>query len=499
MSKCLSMLALCLIVIPAAANGAVKRQLDLVPWPQKITFGSGTLVVPRDISIVVAKDSPVAVQDIAETLMGDLREFGFSPISGEQLEPKIVLGLSLDGALGGEGYRLVVDGDIHITAADETGLFWGTRTLLQLLAKGPGQPVPYLDITDKPLVGFRGLMIDTARQFHSIAFHRQMVKRLASYKLNAYHIHFNDDQSYTLPSDKYPNLPTPGRHYTKQELKDLVKLAAQYHVTIIPEIEMPCHDTALCKALPQLLCKDKTEGRTVCAGSDRSFEVLKNLVSETMEIFPGPYFHIGGDEVDCNAWNGCPDCEARKRAEGLTSNESLYNWFINRCNRYVRTKGRKTVLWNYAAPTVRPAIDKNVLIDEWNLAFSTPGDMLAAGYDLVNAHCEPLYVFKTAAAYTPQQLAEWNVWTFGFANIPPPDDRPVMKPSKHLKGVKMCSWENVEQSENAILFGIGDSIPGFASPSPRLPVVAERAWTGNSTTVEDLVGRVETMRNNTTR
>jgi hexosaminidase len=481
-----------------AANSAFSESKAdrpcLVPWPQKITFGCGVLVAPKGISIGVANDSPAAVQDVAETLAADLNELGFSPSKGAKSQLRIVLGLSQAKSLGNEGYRLAVDRDIRITASNETGLFWGTRTLLQLLAKGPGQAVPYLQITDKPLVGFRGLMIDTARQFHSIAFHRQMVKRLASYKLNVYHIHFNDDQSYTLPSEKYSNLPTPGRHYTKQQLNDLVKLAAQYHVTIIPEIEMPCHDTAICTGLPQLLCKGKTEGRTVCAGSNRSFEVLKNLISETMEIFPGPYFHIGGDEVDCNVWSGCPDCEARKRAEGLTSNESLYNWFINRCNRFVRSKGRRTVLWNYASPTVRPEIDKNVLIDEWNLAFSTPGDMLAAGYELVNAHCEPLYVFKTAAAYTPQQLAEWNVWTFGFANIPPPDDRPVMKPGKQLKGVKMCSWENVEQSENAILFGIGDSVKGFASPAPRLPVVAERAWTGNSTTVEDLVGRVERLR-----
>ena len=465
----------------------------LVPWPQKVVIGSGYLTLRAKISIVVPKDPPPAIRDVAETFAGDLRGLGFAPVVTERSEApgaKIILGLRPDKSLGVEGYRLTVNRGISIRAATNTGLFWGTRTALQLLAKGPGQRAPYLTITDKPLVPFRGLMVDVARQLHSIAFHRQMVKRLAAYKLNVYHIHFNDDQSYTLPSEKYPDLPTPERHYSKQELKDLVKLAAHYHVTIVPEVEMPGHDSALCAGVPDALCRGKSQGGTVCAGSNRSFEVLKNLISETTDIFPGPYLHIGGDEVDFGAWNNCPDCEARKRSEGLTSNESLYNWFINRCNRFVRSKGRRTVLWNYANPATRPAIDKDVLIDFWNFAFGNPGDLLASGYDLINAHCEPLYVFRTAAAYSPRTLAEWDVRHFGFANLPPPDTRPVIAPSKQLKGVCMCSWENAERVENAILFGIGDSAEGFATPAPRLPVVAERAWTGSATTVDDVLRRV---------
>jgi hexosaminidase len=490
MKKLLLLIALLAVAAGSRVCGEVQTDRPcLVPWPQKITMREGSFIAPKALSIAIAGRNMAATRRVAETFANDLAEMGFAPPWTDS-SPMIFLALSADKTLGAEGYRLKVDKDIRITAATETGLFWGTRTALQLLANGPGQPVSRMSIFDKPLIPLRIVMIDVARQFHSIGFHRQFVKKLASYKLNAYHIHFSDDQSYTLPSDKYPSLPTPNRHYAKEELEALVRLAGQYHVMIIPEVEMPGHNSALCAGVPDVVCRGKKPAGTVCVGSNRSFEVLKNLITETMDIFPAPYFHIGADEVGFEAWDNCPDCEHRKLSEGLKSNESLYNWFINRCNRFVRSKGRRTIVWNCVNPASRPTIDKNVLVDQWNIAFTKPGDLVSAGYDLVNASCEPLYAFKTFAAFSPEQLAEWNVWRFGLASKPVSDDSPCIAPTKQLKGVCYCSWENTEKVQNAILFGDGDSAKGFASPAPRVPVVAERAWTGNATTAADLLGRV---------
>ncbi|MDO8586411.1 MAG: beta-N-acetylhexosaminidase [Armatimonadota bacterium] len=493
MSRSLSMAVVLTLAfagrVPAAAVDHANRPC-LVPWPQKITMRAGSFTAPARLSIEVAGKTP-AGRRVADTFAYDLREIGFAPVLTTRATPtgaRIVLRLADDRSLGAEGYRLSVDGGIRITAATEAGLFWGTRTALQLLAKGPGRPVPYLSISDKPLLPFRASMVDVARQFHTIGFHRQMVKRLASCKLNVYHIHFSDDQSYTLPSEKYPSLPTPGRHYSKDELKGLVRLAARYHVTILPEVDMPGHSEALSRAVPEIACRE-TPGQPICPSSNRSFEILKNLITEAADIFPGPYFHIGADEVNFAMWDNCPDCRARKVSENLKDNESLYNWFINRVNRFVRSKGRRTIVWTGFKPTVRPAIDKNVLVDQWDNGYANPTDLLAAGYDLLNASSTPLYVVRDWAS-PPEMIAEWDVWHFGPVTAPLPYVPPKIAPTERLKGVCFCSWENSESVQDAILFGIGEPVQGYAGPAPRAPIMAERAWTGSGTSKADLLRRV---------
>lgn len=531
-----------LLSLCAGCAMATASRPNLVPWPRKVTMGIGSLVVPKALTI---KPGSSAAGKVAVTFAQDLRDIGFTADAqggntsqaqvvdagvtteigklgpkagwksigsgftapglwdeknGRWIDPSsanvkwgkgkvgVILAIAPDKSLGAEGYRLKVGKDIRISAPTETGLFWGTRTLLQLLANGPGKPIPQLTIVDKPMLSYRAVMVDVARQFHTIGFHREMVKKLAAYKLNVYHIHFTDDQSYTLPSDAYPDLPTPDRHYTKQELKDLVKLAAKYHVMIVPEVEMPGHNTALCAGLPDVVCQGKKPGGTVCVGSNRSFNALKTLITETMDIFPAPYFHLGADEVGFEAWDGCPDCEKRKISESLKSNESLYTWFINRCNRFVNSKGRRSIAWDCFKTSVRPAVDKNVLVDEWDPGYAMPNDLLKNGYDLINSSCNPLYVCR-GWFHSPEQVAAWDVWHFG-PMAPPPNEPPKIAPTKKLIGAQFCSWENNESVQDAIMFGIGKSAEGYASPGPRAQILAERAWTGNTTSKEDLLERL---------
>jgi hexosaminidase len=490
MKRSIFVIAIIMMAFAGHLCAAASARPTLVPWPQKVTMIEGSLTAPKSLSIGVAGKN-AATRSVAETFAYDLKELGFLAVPASK-SPTIILGLSPDKTLGDEGYRLSVDKNIRITAATEQGLFWGTRTALQLLAKGPGEPVQRMNIFDKPLLPMRGVMVDVARQFHTIGFHRRFVKRLASYKLNFYHIHLSDDQSYTLPSEKYPQLPTRDRHYTKDELKALVKLAARYHVTIIPEIDMPGHAAALWEAVPSIICRD-TPGGAMCPSSNRSFAILRNLITEATDIFPGPYFHIGADEVSYDLWSKCPDCKSRKISEGLKDNQSLYNWFINRMNRFVRSKGRRTIVWTGFKPTTQPFIDKNVLVDQWDNGFADPRELLAAGYDLLNSISTPLYVVRDWS-HSPEKIAEWDVWHFGLAHEPLPYLAPKMEPSKKLKGVGFCSWENSEAVQEAVLFGIGKSEQGYSSPAPRVPVMAERGWTGSATTADDLLRRVGVVR-----
>ena len=464
----------------------------LIPWPRKITMGKGVVVFNTKLSIAVAGNNLRAARQVAETFAADLSDLGFAAAvlkDSEAAGADITLRLALDRSLGREGYRMSVDRGMTIRAGAELGLFWGTRTALQLLRKGPGVSVPKLSVFDKPEFGYRGLMVDVARQFHSIEFHRKMVKKLAAYKMSIYHIHFADDQSYTLPSTAFPALPTPDRHYTKEQLRDLAALAAQYHVTIIPEIDLPGHASALSAAIPDMVCRGKQPGGVICIGSERSLAAVEALVTEAMDLFPGPYFHIGADEVDYNRWNDCPDCMVAKARYGVKDNEALYNCFINRMNCFVKSKGRKMIIWEGFKVGSKPTIDKDILIDQWANSYAMPRDVAKAGYDMINASWTPLYICRTSAT-APETIAEWSAIHFGDPHPPKElEELLTVEKTKQLKGICMCSWENSEQVQDAVLWGIGQSAEGYAAPAARLPIVAERAWSG-STPADDLISRV---------
>jgi len=483
------LMAACLLLLASCCMGVEKP--NLLPWPKNVTIGNGAITLPKRITIFAP--SKEAAQ-VASTFAADLKESGFTAsVIDKPKAANITLDLIKDDSLGEEGYKISIDSGIRIAAPTETGLFWGTRTLLQILSNGPDKNIPKLTIWDKPELKYRALMVDPARNFHSIEFHKKMVKTLAACKMNYYHIHFTDHQSYTLPSESYPDLPTKGRHYTKDQLTELVRLAEDYHVTIVPELDCPGHAGAMVDAIPEFTCQGKGRIGVICPSSEKSIKVLETLLTEVMDIFPGPYVHIGADEVDSSNWTGCPDCEALKVKEGLADNHALYKHFINRMNRFIKDKGRRMIVWEGFSPSHEPKIDKDVIVEQFENAYAQAREYIAAGHDLINASWSPLYVVRNISNST-EDLARWNPLYFGRF-IPPKlqklDEMVKIEPTKQLIGVSICSWENIEAGEEPMLLGIGQSPEGYSAPQPRLLVVAERAWSGGATDAQDLLRRVQ--------
>ncbi len=474
----LRMLIVFMCLVPAVETRS-DTMPKLIPQPCKLIRMKGAFSPAVDLCVMAASGEKGTAQT-AETLVSDLRETGFNAtVSKDAKAAGIILKIINDKSLGDEGYRLKVGEEIIITAYKQDGLFWGTRTVLQLLETGQKTTIPMLLIEDKPRYRYRGCMVDVARWFHSLKFHQRMIKNLSRYKINFYHIHFSDDQSFTLPSEHYPSLPSQKRCYTKQELDELVNLAERYHVTIIPEIDIPGHATTLCAAVPELVCRGKPPGGVICAGSEKSYAALEALVSETMDIFPGPYFHIGADEVNFAAWDGCPDCAEMIKKEKLKDNHGLYNYFINRINRFVKSKGRRTIVWEGFKPGTTPFVDKDIIVDQFENHYAMPDELIQAGYDLINASWAPLYIARNMS--TPaEQIAEWNPTYFGKHPPPKPlTDMVHIQDTKQLLGACMCTWENPESVEDGLLFGIGEPVPGYSQPEPRLPIFAGRVWIGN--------------------
>jgi hexosaminidase len=477
---------------------AEPAELKLVPYPQEVKFQKGVFIPGKHLNLTYDKGDKEIIR-VAETCVKDLAGIGFSVSHGKALAVNkasvIILSINDDQGLGKEGYRLKIDSTVSITAASVEGLFWGTRTLLQLISAGPKKGIPQLTITDRPEFEYRGLMIDAARRFHSIEFHIETIKRLASFKLNRYQIHFSDHESYTLPSAAFPSLPTKDRHYTTEGIKKLVDVARQYHVMIVPEIDVPGHSGALIRGIKNLGCGDRGGGGKLCIGKEDTYEVLEKLFSEIMEMIPGEYWHLGADEVSYNGAK-CNHCAARMKQENLQDGTQLYHYFVNRMHGFVKSKGRQMLVWEGFSPTLAPNIHEDILVCPFDVKHRgrMPIDYFKAGYKVLNTSWSPLYVADKIYMTTPEVIARWSPYMFGAGRSPQPFAYwKKFKPQDFrgkIIGGQMCSWAIEEKAEEGLLFGTGPGFPDYGRPGPRVQIMAERVWTGSGTTVKDLLERV---------
>ncbi len=286
-----------------------------------------------------------------------------------------------------EGYKLIVTPQqVTISGKTPQGIFYGTQTFLQLLPQD-GKPketvqIPSVTIEDHPRFQWRGMHLDVSRHFFDADYVKSMIDQMARLKMNSFHWHLVDDQGWRIEIKKYPKLteigawrkgtgkapwnysaepaqkgkPKYGGYYTQEEIKEIVDYAAQRFINIVPEIEMPGHATSMIFAYPELSCKGKPWSMDddesfefsdpLCAGNEKTFEVLEGVLSEVIELFPSKYIHIGGDECKKAPWAKCPKCQKRMEEEELESLEELQSYFIKRIEKFVVSKGRRIIGWD---------------------------------------------------------------------------------------------------------------------------------------------------------
>lgn len=256
----------------------------------------------------------------------------------------VVLKTKKDESLGAEGYRLTVTPrGVAIDAGDKSGLFYARKTLEQLESQYKGKKIPCGVIEDKPRFAWRSMMLDSARHFVPVADVKKFIDVMADYKFNKLHFHLTDDQGWRLPVPGYPKLKEVasvreetfgnkiphGGMYTKQELKDLVKYAAERSIEIIPEIDLPGHNQALCTAYRDFQCfpdpnlKVRTDAgiskTLVCPGNPDVLKFYDAVFKELADIFPSQYVHLGGDEAPEDNWKKCPRCAEFRAREGISN------------------------------------------------------------------------------------------------------------------------------------------------------------------------------------
>lgn len=370
-------------------------------------------------------------------------------------------------------YRLTLNQTITLEAGEVQGIHYGFATLLQLMTpQGKKFSCPQGFIEDKPDIPYRGLMVDVARQWHSCAFLLKYVDLCYFYKLSKLHLHFSDDQSFTLPITSFPKLPTPGRSYTREEIDLIVNYAWERGIELIPEIDVPGH----CKAIQQ--GDPDTFGNTgVLPASETVLEALDCIFHEVAELFPhSPCIHIGGDEVDVTKWANCSQSQNYMRLHGISSPQELYAVYIREISQKILDMGRTPIVWEGFHKEYNHLISKDVLIMAWEAAAQPPYDLASDGYTLINCSCKPLYIISPDLYWSAEEILQWKPYRWNHwmdHSIAYPNPITIKEDSCTVLGGELCSWGDfMHNKENPA----ADCIAEFNLLRDTLPALAETAW-----------------------
>ena len=485
--------------VPAPERGTLQMPAPLaslgghhvVPAPTTVVPGEGAsfVLTPATAIVVPADGEGARVGEALATLLRPATGFPLPVSRADGPVPRGAIALRLGGpaALGAEGYELIIAADsVRVLAAEAAGLFHGVQTLRQLLPAGieseqsamrmaSAWTVPAGRIEDHPRFAWRGAMLDVARHFFSVDEVKQYVDLLALYKLNTLHLHLSDDQGWRIQIDSWPKLSTvggstevagrAGGFYTKQDYSELVRYAQERFITVVPEIDMPGHTNAAIASYPELSCSRPTPGvfggtqllglytgievgwSTFCPDSELTYRFVDDVVRELAAMTPGPYLHVGGDEV-----HALPPAQ--------------YVRFIERVQEIVHKYGKTMVGWEEVGQaTLRPG----TLAQQWK------GDtaLLAArqGAQIIVSPAAKAYLDMQ---YTP--ATEIGLHWAAFVELRTAYDwDPVTYlhgvSERDIAGVEAPLWTETVRNITAAEYLV----------MPRLPAIAEVGWSAAAT------------------
>jgi hexosaminidase len=299
-----------------------------------------------------------------------------------------------------KGYQLLTQGkSLTINAATAENIFYGIQTLIQLLPVEKDSKhlqIPAVTITDYPRFTYRGMHLDVSRHFFDVTFIKKYIDYLAMHKMNYFHWHLTDDHGWRIEIKKHPELTRVGAwrngtiiglypgtgndgkryggYYTQDEIRDVVRYAAERYVTIIPEIEMPGHSMGVLAAHPELSTTPnvpiqvaQTWGifnkfNNVLLPSEATFSLLNDVLTEVMDLFPSPYIHVGGDECSKIWWGQSEFCRNLIKEKGLKDMNRLQSYFMHRIEKFVNSKGKTIIGWD---EILDGGITPNAIVMSW--------------------------------------------------------------------------------------------------------------------------------------
>ena len=425
-----------------------------------------------------------------------------------------------------EGYMLIIGENqkVDLKASSSSGLFYGFQSFRQLCdpkleagSKPESTTVPMCIIEDYPRFGYRGMHLDVSRHFFDVKFVKTYIDMIALHKMNVFHWHLTDDNGWRIEIDKYPQLTeksawridrrhehwkkqspplknesaTYGGFYTKDQIREVVEYAAKRNIVIIPEIEMPGHTSEVFAAYPELSCKGDyipvnpgsywPNTDIFCAGNDRVFTFLEDVLEEVVELFPGRYIHIGGDEADKINWEKCPKCQARITSENLRDEHELQSWFIKRIERFILSKNRKLVGWD---EILEGGLAKTATVMSWR-GMDGGIESAKAGHDVImcpTSHCYFDY-YQANPETSPEAFGGYTTLkkVYSFNPVPPELSN---EESRFVLGGQGNLWTEYVQTPDRAQYRV----------LPRMSALSEVLWSGpGSNSYEDFYSRLKTL------
>jgi hexosaminidase len=460
------LVGLCLVATIAFSQ--TQPQLNLMPLPASVQQGSGQLAITQTFSVVINGTHDPALeagvqrftkQLSAQTGIPFRAKDGASPTltvhADKAMEPVLKLGEN-------ESYQLTVtDSSAQITAPTTLGALHGLQTFLQLVSIGPsGFAAPAVTIKDQPRFPWRGLMIDVSRHFIPIDVLKRNIDGMAAVKMNVLHWHLSDDQGFRAESKVFPKLTgmgSEGKFYTQTEIRDLIAYAHDRGIRVIPEFDTPGHSRSWFLGYPDLASNpgpftlENESGTSSVTDPTReeTYKFMDKFVEEMGKLFPDPYFHIGGDEVDGKYWDSNPKIQAFKQAHGMKTNADLQAYYNEHLEKILAKHHKIMVGWD---EILHPDLPKTIVVQSWrgqqSLAVAAQQGyrgLLSYGYYLD-------LMWPTEKHYAIEPLSG------GAANLTPEQKTLIL-------GGESCQWAEWVTPENV------DS-----HIWPRNAAIAERFW-----------------------
>ncbi|MEG0546707.1 MAG: beta-N-acetylhexosaminidase [Oscillospiraceae bacterium] len=451
---------------------------NIIPKPNNYTSLEGTYVVSSSTAVLCSEDFVNAGNYLTEYLKTKPTE------NGGSIKIKKVAGMERDA------YSLKVSNDgIVINASDSCGAFYGAVTLKIILMqanKVDGKAVVNcLFIDDKPVYGYRGVMVDESRHFFGMDVIKEILDVLAMLKINTFHWHLSDDQGFRIESKLFPLLNEISstrkyaglegctlKHrggeysffYTQEEIKEIVAFAKKLNINVLPEIDLPGHMTAVLAAYPQygctgkeyeVACQNGIFDAVLCAGSEDALDFVDKLLGEICPLFDYKYFHIGGDEASegHKLWNKCPKCTAVMEKQGLKNASALQGYYMSQVNNILKKYGKTTIAWN---DCINDDFDESIVCQYWILSNSKDVDAQSYKRDMILSPHTYFYFDVKYASTSLKKVYNFNEVKIGFG-----------KSGQRVLGIECEHWTEWIDSKTALEFAM----------FPRVFAMAEVAWT----------------------
>lgn len=461
-----------------------ENSIHIIPSTKELIINDNALQLPKKINLYLSdsvREQPLKI------FFKNLEKLNFQNYYSLSNESSAHIRIFRDSSLKKDEYSIKINTKITVDVNSPSSLSYALNSLLQIAKMNNNNLVfQQIEINDYPDADYRGLMIDLARHWHPIETLKKLIDLSSFYKLNYIQLHLTDDQSFTFPSDKFPELKTENRHYTKDELINLVDYAYDRGIIIIPEIDVPGHAQKFIESYPEIFLPsqkkelgldvlgNKAKNNVINIGSEKVYSALELIFDEVIEIFhTSPFFHIGADEATLSNLVGDPQVRALMKRENLgTEIDELYRYFIVRMNDILKKKNKTMCVWEGFKRNGNVPIPNDIIVYPFESLYNLPNHLQEDGYKLVNTSWVPLYVVgsgvkngPTPRKWSPEKIYDWNMWQWeNWYHKSPATDNPIqLNKSSSVIGAQICAWEQTDEAE----------IPSLRR---RIPTFSERVW-----------------------